>query len=238
MEKVKKIKLFVGLFYLIALSLFLFFFFSNFTFQEITSYEFIKNNRDFFYELKHSNFFLLAFLFVLFSIIWVFAAGFGSPLAILSGFIFGKWIGTILVVIGLATGATGLYLFANYFFKDLIRDKFSAKFQKLEFKFKKSEFMYLTIYRFIGGIPFAISNILPCLFNVRTFNFFWATVIGMLPQLFLIVSIGAGLEKKIHENLTAPTMVDLIISPEIYIPMIIFALLLTIVFFLRKFFYK
>ncbi len=49
MEKTKKIKLFIGLFYLLAVSLFLYFFFSNYTLEEVTSYEFIKNNRDFFF---------------------------------------------------------------------------------------------------------------------------------------------------------------------------------------------
>ena len=45
MEKAKKIKLFVGLFYLILVTLFLYFFFSKFSLQEITTYEFVKNNR-------------------------------------------------------------------------------------------------------------------------------------------------------------------------------------------------
>ena len=50
----------------------------------------------------------------------------------------------------------GLYIFANFFLKDLmIRDKFLNKFKNLELKFKKSEFLYLLIYRFVGGIPFA-----------------------------------------------------------------------------------
>ena len=58
MEKTKKIKLIIGLFYTIFLGLFLFFFFSNFTLQEVTSYEFIKENRNFFSELKQTNLYL------------------------------------------------------------------------------------------------------------------------------------------------------------------------------------
>ena len=99
MEKTKKIKLFIGLFYLLAVSLFLYFFFSNYTLEEVTSYEFIKNNRDFFFELKESDLFFIATLFILFTIVWVFAAGFGSPIAIFAGFIFGKWLGLILIMI-------------------------------------------------------------------------------------------------------------------------------------------
>ena len=238
MEKAKKIKLFLGLFYLSAVIILLFFFFSKFSLQEITSYEFIKNNRDYFYELKKSNLYLLAIIFILFSIIWTFAAGFGSPLAIFSGFIFGKWLGVIFVILGMSLGATGLYLFANFFLKDLIKDKLLNKFQNLEVKFKKSEFIYLLIYRFIGGIPFAISNVLPCMFNVKASNFFWATLIGIAPQIFLVASIGSGLEKIIDQNLEAPRITDLIFSPDIYIPISAFVLLIIFTFFIRKLFYK
>tara|TARA_B100001121_G_scaffold256586_1_gene234504 strand:- start:413 stop:1132 length:720 start_codon:yes stop_codon:yes gene_type:complete len=238
MEKSKKVKIYIGLFYIIFLGLFLYYFFSKFTLQEITSYDFIKNNRDYFFELRQSNLFLLASIFVLFTILWVLAAGFGSPVAIFAGFIFGKWIGTFLLVVGLSIGATLLYIFANFFFKEMIKEKFLNKYQNLETKFKKSEFIFLLIYRLVGGIPFAISNVLPCIFNVKISNFFWATFIGIIPSLFLICSIGSGLEKIIDQNLTAPTPLDLITSPDVYIPLVIFICLVITTVFLRKLFYR
>ncbi len=238
MEKAKKIKLSIGLFYLLFIGLFLYYFFSIFSLEELTSYDFIKNNRDYFFELRQANLFLLATLFIIFTIIWVLAAGFGSPVAIFAGFIFGKWLGSLIVVMGLSIGATLLYMFSNFYLKQLIKDKFLEKYQNLELKFKKSEFVYLLIYRFIGGIPFAISNVLPCIFNVKIFNFFWATILGILPQIFLICSIGNGLEKIIDENLEAPSIIDLITSPDIYIPLTVFSFLVIITIILRKLFYK
>ena len=238
MEKTKKIKLFIGLFYLILVGVFLLYFFSKFSIQEITSYDFIKNNRDHFFSLRENNLFLLSVIFFLFTIVWVCAAGFGSPIAIFGGFVFGKWIGSLIVILGLSTGATLLYIFANYFLKDFIKEKFLNKYQNLDFKFKKSEFTYLLLYRFIGGIPFAISNVLPCIFNVKSYNFFWASFIGMMPQIFLICSIGSGLEKIINQNLKAPSLLELIFFPDIYIPLIIFAFLVVATISLRKIFYK
>ena len=238
MAKSKKIKLFIGLFYISAVSLFLYFIFNKFSLQEITSYEFIKNNRDYFYELRQSNLFILGVVFILFSALWVFAAGFGSPLALFAGFIFGKWFGLIFAVIGMTIGATLLYIFANYFLKEMIRDKFLNRFKKLEEKFRKSEFLYLLIYRFVGGIPFQIQNVLPCIFDVKIFNFFWSTLLGMIPSLFIVISIGSGLEEIIDQNLNAPSVIDLITSPSIYIPLIAFFGLLIITIFFRKVFYK
>jgi|TARA_B100002051_G_C16508254_1_gene521416 uncharacterized membrane protein YdjX (TVP38/TMEM64 family) len=238
MAKSKKIKLFIGLFYISAVSLFLYFLFTKFSFHEITSYDFIKNNRNYFFELRQTNLFLLGILFILFATIWVFAAGFGSPLALFAGFIFGKWFGLFFALIGMTLGATLLYIFANYFLKEMIRDKFLNRFDKLEEKFRKSEFMYLLIYRFVGGIPFQIQNVLPCIFDVKVFNFFWSTFLGMIPSLFLVISIGSGLEEIIDQNLEAPSLIDLITSPSIYIPMIAFFGLLGITIFFRKIFYN
>ena len=238
MSNSKKIKLFIGLFYFFIVSLFLYFVFTNFSFQELTSYEFIKNNRNYFHNIKQSNLYLLGFIFILFTIVWVFAAGFGSPLALFAGFIFGKWFGLLFVIIGMTLGATLLYIFANYFLKEIIREKFLNKFKNLEEKFKKSEFMYLLIFRFIGGIPFQIQNVLPCIFNVKIKNFFWSTLLGIIPSIFLVVSIGSGLENTIEKNQDAPSFIDLISSPNIFIPLIGFFILILITIILRKFFFK
>ena len=239
MEKNKKIKLYVGIFYLILLGTFLLFFFSNFSLREITSYDFIKENSLYFLEFKSSNLFLVSIIFLILTILWVFPfLGFGSPIALLGGLILGKWIGTIVVVFGLSIGATFLYLFGNYFLKDLVREKFLEKFQNLQIKFKKSEFLYLLIYRFCGGIPWQLSCILPTIFNVKVKNFFCATFIGIIPQIFLAVSIGSGLEKVIEQNSTAPSVLDLLATKEVYIPLIIFVFLLIFSLMVRKNFYK
>ena len=239
MEKTKKIKIFIGLSYLILISIFLFLFFSKFSLQEITSYNFIKENRSYFLELKNSNLFFISTIFLIFIVLWVFPfLGFGSPIALIGGFIFGKWLGTILVVLGLSIGATFLYLFGNFFLKDLIREKFLKRYQSLEIKFKKSEFFYLLIYRFIGGIPWQLSCLLPTIFNVKAINFFFATLIGIIPQIFIAVSIGSGLEKVIDQNSEVPGLSEIIFSSEVYVPILAFFTLVLITILLRKLFYK
>ena len=238
MEKSKKVKITLGLFYLLVVSSFLYFFLSKFTLEELTSYEFIKDNRDYFFGLKQTNLLLLSVIFIFLTIVWVLMAGFGSPVALLAGFIFGKWLGIIILVLGLSVGATILYIFGNYFLKEMIEEKFLNRFKNLEIKFKKSEFIFLLVYRFVGGIPFAIQNLLPCLFNVKISNFFWSTLIGIIPSTFLIVSIGSGLEKIIEQNLEAPKLLEIIYSPDIYIPMIAFGALLIVAIIARKIFYK
>ena len=238
MNKEKKIKIFLGSAYILIVSIFLWFFFSKFSFQDFSSYELIRDNRDTLEQVKNSNIFISSILFLLGTIIWVLLLGFGSPVFLVGGFIFGKWLGTLIIVFGLSIGATFLYMFANYFLKDLIEEKFSSRFNNLTEKFKENEFTFFLIYRFIGGIPFFISNILPTIFNVKLRNFFLGSVIGMTPQLFVGASLGAGLNKILEENSEAPSLLQLLLTPDIYLPIIGNITLVLIGFLLRKKFYS
>ena len=239
MEKSKKIKLIIGLSYLIILGLFLYYLFSKFSLHQLTSYEFIKDNIEYFSKIKESNLFLLSVCFLLFTILWVFPfLGFGSPVALLGGFILGKWIGVLIIVLGLSIGATFLYICGNFYLKEIVREKFLNKFKNLEYRFKKSEFLFLLIYRAIGGIPWQLSCILPTLFDVKVVNFFFATFIGIIPQVFLVVSIGSGLQNIINRNIEPPGVIEIISSPDVYIPLGIFIILIVTTIILRKSFYK
>ena len=238
MNKEKKIKIFLGSAYILIVSIFLWFFFSKFSFQDFSSYELIRDNRDTLEQVKNSNIFISSILFLLGTIIWVLLLGFGSPVFLVGGFIFGKWLGTLIIVFGLSIGATFLYMFANFFLKDLIEEKFSSRFNNLTEKFKENEFTFFLIYRFIGGIPFFISNILPTIFNVKIRNFFLGSVIGMTPQLFVGASLGAGLNKILEENSEAPSLLQILLTPDIYLPIIGIITLVLIGFLLRKKFYS
>ena len=237
MNREKKIKLFLGSAYILIVFVFLLIFFNNFSLKDFSSYELIRQNREALDNIKNSNIFLSSIIFLIGTIVWVLLLGFGSPVFLVGGFIFGKWLGTILIVFGLSIGATLLYMFANYFLKDLVEEKFSPRFSNLTEKFRKNEFVFFLIYRFIGGIPFFISNILPTIFNVRVKNFFFGSIIGMTPQLFVGASLGSGLSKILEENSEVPSFLELIFSPDIYLPILGILFLVLIGLFLKKKFY-
>jgi len=238
MKKEKKIKFFFGSSYVLIILSFLWVFFDNFSLSEISSYEFIKNNLEYLNLLKSKNFIVVSFVFFIFTVLWVLLLGFGSPILLLSGFIFGKWYGFIYAVLGLSIGATLLYIFANYFLKDLVEKKFSKKFSYLTQNFKKNEFTFFLIYRFIGGIPFFISNILPTIFNVKLKTFLFGSIIGMSPQIFVGASLGAGINQIIQKNIEVPSLMDLLFSAEIYIPILAFIILVIIAIISKNIFYR
>ena len=234
MGKGKNIKIFLGSAYALLILVFLWILLKNFSIQDFTSYELIKANRDTLEEIKNNNFFFMSIMFFLGTTMWVLLLGFGTPIVLVGGFIFGKWFGTLLAVSGLSFGATLLYIFANYFLKETIEEKFSKKFINLTDKFKKNEFIFFLIYRNIPGIPFFISNILPTLFNIKIKNFFFGTLIGMTPQLFIGVSLGAGLNKVLEENKNPPSFFDLIFTPDVYFPIVCLVIIVLLGITLKK----
>ena len=238
MQKAKKVKLFLGLLYFSIIISFLLLIFSKFSISDFSSYEIIKKNTDQLFVFKNSNLVLVSISFIFFTIIWVVLLGFGSPIFLVGGFLFGKWLGTFIVTLALTIGATVLYIIANYIFKELIIEKFYKKFSNLSEKFKKNELNFMLIYRFIGGIPFFIANILPCLFKVKIKNYFLATFFGMMPQLFIGVSFGSAIEKIIIQNDKMPTFFNIISSKDVYYPLIAFVFLILITIYLRKKIYK
>ena len=238
MQSMKNIKILIGLAYLIILSLFLYFLFSKFSFQEITTYNFIKSNSEYLVNIRKNNLVLISLFFIIFGILWVLLQGFGSPLLLASGFLFGSYYGTLISVLSLSIGATIIYIFANFYFRDLIKEKFLKRFINLEQRFKKKELFYMLVYRFIGGIPFQISNLIPCMFSISVRNFFLGTFFGIIPQGFIMASLGAGLENQIEKNIESPSLFQMITSFEIYAPILGFVFLLAIVFLIKSLFFK
>ena len=170
---------------------------------------------------------------------WVWFLGLTTPLLIFSGLIFGKWWGTIISVTAITIGATLLYILAGYFFVNIIEQKLSKKFNYLTHIFQKNELFYFMCFRFIGGggTPYTIQNILPVLFNMKVKNYFVATFLGSVPAMFITVSIGSGLGNVIKES-DKLDFITIIQSPEIFLPLIAFFIILIIAFVVNKIYFK
>ena len=233
-----KLKLLIGTVYLICFSALMFVIFSNFDFKDLSDINFFKNNQELLNDFKSKNTFLVLVLFSIFSIIWILLLGFGSPLALFAGFVFGKWLGTLITVVSLTIGATLLYCLANFFFKDFIKKKFSAKIEKFVNLFNKNNFLYFTLFRFTGGgMPFAIQNILPVIFDMKIKKYFFSTLLGIIPGIFILASIGSGVGNFINKN-DSIVWTELIKDSEIYFPILIFVFVLVLAAVINKLFFN
>lgn len=233
MVKVKKVKIIMGLVYLVILSIFIYFLFNYFDFKDISSIKVIHSNQDQLNILKENNLILLISIFFLMTVLWVFLLGFGSPVALIGGFIFGKWIGTIIVTMSLSIGALCLYIFAKFFLYDFLKEKLFVKFKKLDLMFQKKQLLIMIIFRFVGIVPFFLANLLPVIFNINTKNYLLGTIIGIMPAIFIMVSLGSGINEAIYSFEEFPSLLSLISLPEIYIPVVGFFILLILSILLK-----
>ena len=233
------LKLIIGITYLSIISVGLYFLFSVIDIKDLMSYEFIRLNKDVILKYKNENFLFLTTIFFIFSIVWVLLLGFAMPLLIFSGFVFGKWWGILIALTATTIGATLLYLLVGFFFRETIKDKLAPKFSKLREFFIKNDVLYFMSFRFIGGggTPYAVQNILPILFDMSIKNYVIATFVGSMPSMFVTVALGSGIEKVIDQN-TELSIFTVLFSPEIYIPIIAFFIILIIAFAIKKFYFK
>ena len=233
------LKLILGVTYLAIISIGLYFLFSVVDIKDLMSYDFVKLNKDIILKYKSENFLFLTIIFFIFSIFWVLLLGFVMPLLIFSGFVFGKWWGILIVLTSTTIGATLLYSLVGFFFRDFIKQKLASKFSKLKEFYIKNDILYFMSFRFIGGggSPYAVQNVLPILFDMSIKNYVIATFIGSAPSMFVTVALGSGIETIIDQNTTL-SISTVLFSPEIYVPIIAFFIILIIAFLIRKLYFK
>ena len=171
--------------------------------------------------------------------LWNLLLGVGTPIALFSGFIFGKWLGTFIVVFGNTIGAMLIYLLAKAFFSEFIKSNFTNKFSKFIKFFNKNETLYFMFFRLLGGggAPFPIQNVIPVIFNMSVKNYIIATFIGIIPTTYIAVALGSGIGNVLNQN-TELTTLSVFSTPEVYLPIAGFLILLFITFLLKKRIFK
>ena len=234
----KNLKIFLGISYLILLFVFLYFIFTAIEITKLNDFSYYKDLQGDLSNHMSENIITNIIYFFIFAVIWVALLGFGSPLLIISGILFGKWVGTLISVISISVGALILYVIGNFFFRDLVKKILEKKFDKYIFLFKKNEFYYFFIYRFIGGlgVPFGLQNLIPILFGMKKLSYFFSSFFGFIPGFFIFNTIGSGLNSYVAQS-EKFNMIDFILSPAIYSPILMFACLMIISFIIKKRFF-
>ncbi len=231
----KNLKIFLGVSYLLILFFFLYFIFTAIEINRLDDFAYYKEIQTNLETYISKNILINVIYFFIFAIIWVTLLGFGSPILIISGILFGKIIGTLVSVISISIGALLLYSIGNFFFRDLVKSILEKKFNKYIQLFQKNEFFYFFIYRFIGGlgVPFGLQNLIPILFGMKKINYFLASFFGFIPGFFIINTIGAGLNTYISQA-DSFNMIDFIFTPQIYLPILMFSALMFFSIIIKK----
>ena len=100
--------------------------------------------------------------------------------------------------------------------------------------FQKKELLVMIIFRFVGIVPFFLANLLPVIFNIKAKNYLLGTFVGIMPAIFIMVSLGSGFSDAIYSFDKFPSILSLIFLPEIYFPIIGFLLILVLSIILKS----
>ena len=231
MNRLSKIKTFLGLMYLMVVTsvVIAFFYFGANTFL---SPSYLIENKNYIFGLRDQNLILIGSVYFFFAIIWVFLMGFGTPLIIFAGFAFGTVLGSVLSIFSFTIGATLLYCFANHYFKDLVEKYLGNKYSKLKNNINENELSYFFSLRVVPGIPFPIKNLLPVLFNMKVKNYFLATLFGEAVPIIISVSIFSGISSAFQSN--KDFSLNLLFAPEIFSPLLALALMSLVANYIKK----
>jgi uncharacterized membrane protein YdjX (TVP38/TMEM64 family) len=231
----KSLKLFLGISYIIILFFFLYLVLSNVEVTRLDDFLYYKEIQMNLEKMIGGNLYLNLIIFFIFCLIWISLLGFGSPLLITSGVLFGKWIGTFISIISISIGALMLYSIANFFFKEIVFNLLEKKFSKYIHIFKKNEFYYFFLFRLAGGlgIPFGLQNILPVILNIKKSNYFFASFFGFIPIFFIWNTIGSGLNEYIKQADNF-SLINLFLNKDIYLPIILFIIAMVVSIIIKK----
>ena len=156
----------------------------------------IKEHRDALLAFTESHFAAaLAIAFAVYAGAVAFSLPGGLVLSLTMGFVFGRWIGTALVVVAATVGATLVFLAARYLFADAARRRLGTFGEKINAGFTKNAFSYMLFLRLVPVFPFFLVNLAPAFTTIPLRTYVLATAVGIVPGSFVFVNLGQTLAR-------------------------------------------
>jgi len=162
--------------------------------QRYLTLDAIKANRDALLRFTEAHF---AAALVIAFLIYAGAVAFSLPgalvLSLAMGFVFGRWVGTLMVVAAATVGATIVFLAARYIFADAARKRLGALGEKINAGFTENAFNYMLFLRLVPAFPFFLVNLAPAFTSIPLRTYVLATFLGIIPGTFVFVNLGQTL---------------------------------------------
>jgi len=117
----------------------------------------------------------------------------GSILTLGGGFVFGLWLGTLLVWIGSTIGATLAYLLGRSLLRNWVASKIkgNTKFMAVDTAIDSMGWFIVLLVRLAPIIPFNLLNYALALTKVKVWQYIVFSAIGMLPGTVMYVYFGS-----------------------------------------------
>ncbi len=154
----------------------------------------LKANRDLFLMHTRNHYWMTLFLVVLiYSVSTALSIPVATILSLATGFLFGKWIGMIIITFSATLGATLIFLAARYVFAEAARRRMGPAAKKIISGFHKNDFNYLLFLRLVPLFPFWLVNLASAFTPIKVRTYVLATAAGMVPATFVFANLGESL---------------------------------------------
>lgn len=131
-----------------------------------------------------------------------------TPLSLLAGALFGRWLGTGLVVVSATVGGTLAMLLARYVFRDVVERRFGTRLAAIRTGIDRDGAFYLWSLRLVPLFPFFLVNLAMGLTRMRVRTFAIVSLLGMLPGTFVYVNAGTEVGQiQSTAGLLSPTLI-------------------------------
>ena len=140
-----------------------------------------------------------------------------SILSLLAGALFDRVLGTGVVLLAATCGATLAFLCSRFLLRDWVQARLGQRSEAFNRGVETDGAFYLFSLRLVPLFPFFLVNLGMGLTPIRTWTYFWVSLIGMLPGTFLYIN--AGFEAK--EALATLESPIGILSPGVIISLVL-----------------
>jgi uncharacterized membrane protein YdjX (TVP38/TMEM64 family) len=147
----------------------------------------------------------------------------GGILVLLSGYLFGAFVGTIVTVAIATLGGVVVFFITKYVCKDWVQKRFGKYLAPIEKELTEHPASYLLFLRFMPVVPYIVINVVPALVGVRFSTFLWTSVVGLLPGALIFNLAGKELSRIVNTgNVLTPSLIVslLLLSALSLVPLI------------------
>jgi len=153
----------------------------------------------------------LVLAFVIYVLVVALSLPGAAFLSLVVGFVFGRWIGWLLLVLAATVGAVIVFQLVRYLFYDWAHAQLKKRqqAQQLMAGFEEDAVSYLLFLRVVPLFPFWLVNIILPLTTIKLRPYALGTFFGIMPGRFVFANLGQSLStvEQVDQIFSLPLMV-------------------------------
>jgi uncharacterized membrane protein YdjX (TVP38/TMEM64 family) len=132
----------------------------------------------------------LLIFFVIYAILSALSVPAAWVMTLVAGALFGRVLGAGASLLAATIGATLAFLSSRFLLRDWVQARFGSRLEAFNRGFEKDGAFYLFSLRLVPLFPFFVINLAMGLTPIRTWTYFWVSLVGMLPGSLLYANAG------------------------------------------------